>query len=250
MGGSENLTPPKALNIPWKPGCWRQAHALGLPSQQTFLKADKERVLQLNPVLEVAQQAALGRKQKKALIFMSSCCVTVTTDYSSRLPYLCFLMPLESASPPPQSFPSDILCFPLLTGALLSSKECAVTASRQVRDPSDSEPVAEQAHGECTEHGRKASLTMVISLKARAVKFKQPTLSFPNPQTPPQGFQRTRSHGGSHGFMWQMYTYIKLQLNWFYILRGSQRLLSSLRNHIQQSPTPKFLFSSFSRHLN
>lgn len=96
-------------------------------------------------------------------------------------PYLCFLMPLESASPPPQSFPSDILCFPLFAGTSFSSKARAVTASRQVSDPSDSDPVAEQAHDECPEPGCKASLIMESPSTHQAVKLKQPILSLLNP---------------------------------------------------------------------
>ena len=84
--------------------------------------------------------------------------------------------------------------------------------------------------------GAKASLIMAISLHTshRVVKLKQPALSFLNPSAnTSSGFQRTCSHCSSHGLMWQMDTYIKLQLNWLYILRESQRLLSPSRNHIQ-----------------
>lgn len=55
-------------------------------------------------------------------------------------------MPLESASPPPQSWPSDILCFPGIGRCPSSSREREVTTSSRLRDRSDSESVAEQAH--------------------------------------------------------------------------------------------------------
>lgn len=67
----------------------------------------------------------------------------------------------------------------------------------------------------------QASLTMDISLKAPG--WETQALPFHNPSinTSSGIFQRTHSHSDSEGFMWQMHTYIKLQLNWFYILRGS-----------------------------
>lgn len=63
-----------------------------------------------------------------------------------RRSYLCFLMPLESASPAPQSLPSDILRLPGVGRCPSSSREHEVTASSRLRDRSDSESVAEQAH--------------------------------------------------------------------------------------------------------
>lgn len=117
-----------------------------------------------------------GEEAERGKYWVSSSGCVVMTDWG---PYLCFLMPLESASPPPQSFPSDILCFLLFTGASFSSKARAVTASRHVSDPSDSDPVAEQAHDECPEPGCKASLTMDISLNASGCE--QPILSSLNP---------------------------------------------------------------------
>lgn len=116
--------------------------------------------------IEQHKHPVLGRKQRTAFAFKAEFCAD-DGRLLSEAPYLCFLMPLESASPPPQSFPSDILCLPLLTGTSFSSQECAVTASRQVSDPSDSEPGAEQARDECTELGCKANnnpLIMDISL--------------------------------------------------------------------------------------
>jgi hypothetical protein len=153
MGGSESLTPNHRIRHFLK--AWGLKPSSSSASEHTgdiSSKRTKKEFLQ--SCQHKHKHPALGRKQRKAFTFEPELC-----DHDgwvlSEPPYLCFLMPLESASPPPQSFPSDILCFPLLPGTSFSSKECAVTASRQVSDPSDSEPVAERAHDECTEPGCK-----------------------------------------------------------------------------------------------
>lgn len=93
-------------------------------------KWTKEQVPQLQPFLGTQQHKYQTQTEGTQLCvnlnFPSS--ETVTTAVT-RPTYRCFLMPLERASPPPQSFPSDILCFLLLPCSSSSSRDCAVTAS-------------------------------------------------------------------------------------------------------------------------
>ena len=51
---------------------------------------------------------------------------------------LCFLMPLENASPQPESLPSDIMCCLLLGCSASSSKECVVSHCFQSAQGQDS----------------------------------------------------------------------------------------------------------------
>ena len=85
-----------------------------------------DKVFKPNPFLEVLEQykcSAERKKQKKkkrgdshTLWFTNPNALENRggSDGWERPSYLCFLMPLESASPPPQSLPSDILCCLLL----------------------------------------------------------------------------------------------------------------------------------------
>ena len=96
---------------------------------------------------------------------------------------LCFLMPLENASPQPESLPSDIMCCLLLGCSASSSKECVVSHCFQ----SAQGPFG---LGIC---GRAGSQSMNWALVRgcrnngfppfvhQALKLKQPTLSFNNP---------------------------------------------------------------------
>lgn len=130
-----------------------------------------DKVFKPNPFLEVLEQykcSAERKKQKKnqgdshTLWFTNPNVLENRggSDGWERPSYLCFLMPLESASPPPQSLPSDILCCLLLGGSASSSKECAVTASSLLRDPSDSESMTEQVHSQWTGLWCEAAVTM------------------------------------------------------------------------------------------
>ena len=148
-----------------------------------------DKVFKSNPFLEVLEQytRSAERTNPNALENRGG---SVGWERPS---YLCFLMPLESASPPPQSLPSDILCCLLLGASASSSKECVVTASSLLRDPSDSESVAEQVHSQWTGLWCEAAVTM-DSLPSCIRLWNLSSLLCPStiqPLPPPQGFQRT-----------------------------------------------------------
>lgn len=98
----------------------------------------------------------------------------------SQPPYLCFLMPLDSDSPLPRSFPSARLDVRVSLESMLPSKEQAAVVSKPPRDCSESESAEEQVHvNECPARASlrslpdPASCTQLKPKQAAAAPWRQ-----------------------------------------------------------------------------
>lgn len=214
------LLQPKHLDIPRETSCRRKPSLCSGPTPTAGITQSRQREsTPVNSASEVAHQATQtanpGEEAEKALLV----CQWLLTMPKAAIPVL-FDAIGERISPTTVfSFGHSVLSTAHGHFVLFKGVCCHSFQARQ----------GPLGLGTCGRTGSwwtywtrvQASLTTDISLKAPG--WETQALPFHNPSVNTSSgiFQRTCSHSNSEGFMWQMHTYIKLQLNWFYILRGS-----------------------------